>query len=209
MKKLLILATLFLFSNLLPANAITVDNSKTLIDYNDTWNYYQVSGSDYNWLSDNGWDTAGYESFNWSNVLNNSGQGAFGSQLGSDATVKTYWSVNTGLALQKDFYLNGNLENAYISYGADNGAIIFVNGQQVSKLMEEGYGTQYEHGFNVASSFFVNGKNTISVLAEDHGGSTYFDLKLTGEPVPTPEPSSIILGLLSFGGLFGIKRRKD
>jgi len=27
-------------------------------------------------------------------------------------------------------------------------------------------------------------------------------------PVPTPEPSSMILGLLSFSGLFGIKRRK-
>lgn len=207
MKKFLVILSLLGLS-LFAKSAMAAN----IIDYGSNWGYYQASGSEYTWNAyDGSFYTANLGSFDWSKI-NKVSNGAFGnSEIGFDPTVQTYWSDNTGLALEKTFNLSGKLNNAEIDYGIDNGAVIYVNGVEVSRLIEEGYGWQNEHSLTLASSLFKTGSNMIQVLAEDHGGATWFDLQLKGDVTgvtPTPEPSAIILGLMSLGSMLGLKRRK-
>jgi hypothetical protein len=87
---------------------------------------------------------------------------------------------------------------------------VFVNGQQVAKENAEGYTKYWEYTFSLPASLFSAGDNTIEVLAEDHGGATFFDLELTGDvtSAPVPEPGTItLLGIGMLGlAVFGKRR---
>ena len=64
---------------------------------------------------------------------------------------------------------------------------------------------------NINPSAFTIGTNTISVLAEDHGGATFFDMQMTGDFTPIPEPCSILFlssGFLSLGIIGWLRKRK-
>lgn len=208
MKKFLVLAAILgltSFSN--NANAATIWN------YNDNWNYYQASGTEYTWgLGSSSNDTpsgdfltANLASFDWSKATSVA-QAAFGDYY-LDPTVHTNWTPGTGLALSKVFNLSGPISNAIFSYGMDNGLIVYINGTEVLRNSEAGYGNQDEHTLNLNSSIFHTGLNTIQILAEDNGGDSYFDAKLEGDVTPTPEPSSMILGLMSISSLLGLRKK--
>jgi hypothetical protein len=61
-----------------------------------------------------------------------------------------------------------------------------VNGNPVFKDITEGYATYWEYSLDVPSFFFVKGVSSIEVLAEDHGGQSFFDMELSGVLFPNP-----------------------
>jgi len=193
-------------------------NAANIINYGETgWGYYQtINDIEYNWQNGNEFNTADYSSFDWTKITK-TGQAAYGTAIldgyntdkSTKRDVKTNSASNTGLALQKTFNLTGRLENALLSFGADNGAVVFINGKKVSGQMAEGYGWKGEYTVNLTSSLFQLGDNKIQILAEDHGSETWADAQLTGNVIPVPEASSIVLGLLSLAGIFRFNRKKS
>ena len=119
-------------------------------------------------------------------------------------------AANTDLALQKTFFIGWILTAPItLNVASDNGFMVFINGQQVAKQMAEGYTSYWEYTLPLTTLGFVSpGSNVIQVLAEDHGGATFFDLKLTGEVAPVPEPATILLLGSGLIGLVGFGRKK-
>jgi len=177
----------------------------TIFDYGSSWGYYQTRDNiEYAWQYSSEFYSATYNSFDWVKIQA-TGNGAFGNSNNS-----TYWNANTGMALQKEFVINGTISDATLWYGTDNGLIVFINGNYIFRLNEEGSGYRDEHSIVLASSFFNHGDNLIQVLAEDHGGGTWIDLKLTGTVTPSsqvPEPTTMLLIGLGLASLVGIRRK--
>lgn len=196
----LIASTLFTFSTGL---ALAVPT--TLVNQGSEWQYQQFSSPDLYAT----WSTAGYDSFDWANATWSTGHAAFGN--GNSLPSSTYWQSGTDLALQMTFTIptspiNGDLT---LNVAADNGFIIFVNGVQIAKENAEGYTSIWEYTLPIDNSFFLApGENLLQVLVEDHGAKTFFDMKLTGDIPPVPEPGTILLLGAGLAGLAAWRRSK-
>jgi hypothetical protein len=90
---------------------------------------------------------------------------------------------------------------------SDNGFAIFINGHQVASNNAEGYTSIWEYEFYPTNSYLVNGSNIIQAFAEDHGGATYFDMKLTADVTPVPLPPAMLLFAPGLAGLAAIRRK--
>jgi hypothetical protein len=185
----------------------------TLIEQGAKWSYVQYNfvpdGEELAWQTDwSSWNSAGYDSFDWNNATWSEGNAAFGSwafvELG--LVPNTNWDVDHGLALRKSYFLDGTINgNLTLNVASDNGFMLFVNGNQVAKDVNAGYTTYWEYSLDVPSSFFVKGVNIIEVLAEDHGGQSYFDMKLSGDIIP--EPGTFLL--MGTGIMCWLRKRRS
>ncbi len=186
---------------------IAVSAPVTLIDNGASWNYNVLSNDLYP-----NWNTAGYNSFNWNTTSWSTGLAAFGNPYSNPKNLayNTYWAPNTDLALKKTFNIDGYLNTPItLNVASDNGFMVFINGQLVAKQMAEGYTSYWEYTLPLTTLGFVNGANVIQVLAEDHGGATFFDLKLTADITePVPEPATMFLFGTGMVSLFGSRLRK-
>lgn len=180
----------------------------TLVSQSDNWDYNFGSS-----LGGGGGDnsfatfTAGY-----TGALN--GNGPFGNSSSGVPAYNIYWNANQALYLQTTVDLTGSVvDSAFLNLAVDNGASVFVNGSKVFGASAGGFTTIWEYSTSIATSPFIDGINTISVIANDYGGLTYFDMQMTADVSPTPptqnvpEPSVAVLLGLGLAGV-GIMRRR-
>jgi hypothetical protein len=71
----------------------------------------------------------------------------------------------------------------------------------------EGFTSIWEYTIPLTTSYLHNGTNVIQAFAEDHGGATYFDMKLTADVNPVPLPPSAWLLAPGLLGLLGVRKR--
>ena len=167
----------------------------SFIEQGDEWNYTTLSFDLWNI-----WSSVDYNTFDFSSATYNTGEAAFGNA----STYTTYWQANTDLALMQSFVFNGSLNgDLTLNVASDNGFVIFLNGQQIAKENAEGFTHYWEYTFTIDANSLLMGTNVVEVLAEDHGGLTFFDMELIGS-VNVPEPGVLIMFALA---LIGIGRR--
>jgi hypothetical protein len=187
------LLTLGLVSN---ASAAPV----TLVDQGSQWQYTTLSFD--LWPSMN----APYSSVNWTTAASwSTGNAPFG----NSTYQTTYWTAGTDLALLQTFNVSGLVAgSATLNVASDNGFIIFLNGTQIANKNAEGYTNYWEYTLPVSGSLFSTGVNELAVLAEDHGGATCFDMKLTADVRPVPLPAAVVLFGTGLAGLAGTRLRR-
>lgn len=178
----------------------------TLVNTGQTYNYKVIGdlwgAGGASWA---GVNLATFDNFATANPISGwaTGQSAFGN--GSGLPQNTNWTANTDLALYTTFNLADMLSGSMtLNVASDNGFAIFLNDQLLAKENAEGYTSIWEYTFSNSSSLLVSGVNTLKILAEDHGGATYFDMKLSGT---VPEPGSLALAGLALLGLAAARRR--
>jgi len=191
---------LILMSGLVKAAPITILSQQSFWDYNVTSNN----------INHTIFPTYDFSDFtaNYTGALN--GQAGFGNTTApAGGATNTTWAAGTDLALQTTATLAGNvIGDVTLNLATDNGAIVFINGVEVFSEIAEGFTNIWEYTATISGGLFNVGANTISVLAEDHGGLTFFDMQLVaqGGISPVPEPGIIVLFSLGLFGLALVRR---
>ncbi len=173
----------------------------TIVSQQDNWEYNLGAG-----LGATNFNSTLFSDFTAGFSGGMFGDAAFGNGGGGGGVplFNTYWIANTALYLQKTVNLSGAINgDVLLNVAVDNGAVVFVNGTKVFNADAGGFTSFWEYSQNVSGSLFIDGLNTISVIANDYGGATYFDMQLVGDigPSAVPVPASITLLLLGLTGL--------
>lgn len=152
------------------------------------------------------WAGAGLAQYAQNNGVWNNGASAFG----SGGTFATAWAAGTDLALTTSFDFSGTVTGPLnLHVASDNGFIVFLNGVQLAKDNAEGFTSYWEYEYALDPALLQQGTNVLQVLAEDHGGITFFDLQLDADVnAAVPEPAMpALLGVALFG-LMAARRRR-
>lgn len=176
------------------------------VDQNSSYQYKTLSSDLWagsTWAAGVGLST--FDNFAAANPISGwaTGTAAFGNAGGAS----TNWAAGTDLAIYKTFDVGGTpTGNLTLNVASDNGFLIFLNDQLVAQQNAEGFTSYWEYTFTLSpSSAYINsGTNVLKILAEDHGGATFFDMKLSGH---VPEPGSLALAGLALLGLAASLRR--
>lgn len=195
------LCSIFSILAALIAPGIALAAPITVISQADNWDYNFGAS-----LGSGGLTGITYADFTSGYTGASNGDAAFGNTHISGAPYNTYWGANSAVYLQKTVNVGGLLNgDATLNLAVDNGSAVFVNGTLVFNENAGGFTNIWEYTQTIDGSLFVNGSNTISVIANDYGGATYWDMEITAD---VPEPGLLPLLTLGLLGL-GLKRRRQ
>jgi hypothetical protein len=122
---------------------------------------------------------------------------------------ETDWAVNSKLWVRTSVDLTGyDLSSIRWDLGVDNGFKLYLNGNPIANGYAEGYTYRWEYSGDFNSA--ISGNNVIALELVDRGGLTAFDMQVTGNPNPVPEPTSLLLLGSGLGaiGLAAWRKRK-
>ncbi len=198
MKKLIAATVLIMASTTASAVPMTIFDRGGDFDYQTlTMDLWGAGGG--NWVSVDysTFDFSGASASSWSN-----GNAAFGSAIGAS----TFWAFDTDLALQTEFDFSGGVSELLLSVASDNGFVVFLNGSLVAKENVENFTKYWEYDISIDPTLLVQGTNTLQVLAESHGDSSFFDMRLSGSNGAVAAVSEPATLMLLAAGLFGLTR---
>jgi hypothetical protein len=151
------------------------------------------------------WAGAGIAQYAQNNGVWNNGASAFG----SGGTFATAWTAGTDLAMTTSFEFSGGVTGALnLHVASDNGFIVFLNGVQLAKENAEGFTSYWEYEYALDPALLQQGTNVLQVLAEDHGGITFFDMQLDANVSAVPEPAMPALLGTALLALVAARRRR-
>lgn len=200
------LARVLLLMSITSLSSIAIATPITIVSQADNWDYnfgasFGAGGANSVTFAD---FTAGYTG-------TNNGLAAFGNNNITGAPVQTFWAAGTSLFAQTTVNLSGTLTgDATLNLAVDNGAAVWINGNLAFQADEGGFTSIWEYSTTADDAFFIDGINTISVIANDYGSLTYFDMELLGDIVPNsvPEPSTLALLGMGLAGFVFSRRKK-
>ena len=164
---------------------------------------YIAPGASYQYTFTNpgsGWEQPGFDDSQW-----NIGLAPFGNVSTGNFGYNTYWPADGSDGF--DVWLRITAELPAMSQlqydlGVDNGFELWLNGTSIAAANQAGYTYRWEYSGSLDTSSLYLGTNYIAIALEDHGGSTAFDMQLTGNPVPIPGAAWLFIsGLIGIVGL--------
>ena len=128
--------------------------------------------------------------------------------FGNYSYCNTYWAENSDILVKTAINLTGfDPSSATYFLGIDNDCFLSVNGMEIRDIYHGGVAGPYDWSGTLTGA--QSGINNIQLRLHDYGGGTYFDMQISANLVPVPEPSTYLAGIGALGMLFlGLRNRK-
>lgn len=115
---------------------------------------------------------------------------------GTSQYFTSSWSSGTSYGAYSNYNIIAGLDPIQDIFGSNPNVWIEVISGRAGATLDQSPTAANDY----TTRIFINDNN--------YGSHDYYHFRIVGEaPVPTPEPTSAMLGLLSLGGLLGFKRR--
>lgn len=129
-----------------------------------------------------------------------------GTWSGGAVSIPSSWDIEDETAIIYEIAGGATgFTDVSASFGVDNGILVWLNGMFIGGAQRPGGAFPGEHEFALGT--LGSGANYLQVLREDHGGSTGYDVSVTGNVAPIPLPAAGLMLIAGLGGLAAIRRR--